>query len=199
MKHSAKVKQQRAYGPGSGKVYGIPAQDIIDCVECNFDTGELVWKNRPLKHCKSERERKRWNTLFAGKTAFGTLMSDGYRAGRIFDCAVHAHRVVWLLANGDWPVGQIDHINGDKSDNRLSNLREVTASENKKNIKLPSDNKSGVIGVCRKSNSSRWQAYISIKGKQVRLGFFATKEEAIAARKAAEIQYGYHPNHGRAA
>lgn len=109
-----------------------------------------------------------------------------------------AHRVAWFLYTGEDPLGlQIDHINGIRCDNRRENLRLVTIQENNKNQRVQVNNKSGVVGVGWHKASGKWLAQISSKGKRVHLGTFSSKTDAAAARKAAEIEYAFHPNHGK--
>jgi len=111
-----------------------------------------------------------------------------------------AHRVAWIMSNGPIPDGlHIDHINGDRADNRLVNLRLVTNHDNHKNVKMMSNNKSGVTGVYRDSSRRKWVAEIRINRKTVHLGRFDDVLSAKAARAKAERKYGFHPNHGRAA
>jgi hypothetical protein len=157
-------------------------------------TGGLVWLARPREFSKSDAENKRWNARYAGKPALTFLTPKGYRFGTVLGVYILAHRVVWALAHGKWPDGQIDHQNGLPSDNRLENLRVVSASGNARNRPLRSDNTSGVCGVSRRR--TKWVAAIKAD-RLVHLGTFATKEEAISARRAAEVTYGYHENHGR--
>ena len=88
----------------------------------------------------------------------------------------------------------IDHINHNPSDNRLSNLRCVTQKENQRNMKLGIRNRTGVAGVSYQKGS--WQAQLKIGERHIHLGCFDTKQEATAARRAAEIVAGFHPNHG---
>lgn len=78
------------------------------------------------------------------------------------------------------------------------NIRSVTRLENTKNRKLRSDNPSGYAGVAYRNDTKKWRARINHEGKRIALGNFSTMEEAILARKEAEIMYGYHKNHGRA-
>jgi len=111
--------------------------------------------------------------------------------------ACRAHRVVWALAHGQWPVDEIDHINGDRADNRLVNLRSVTGAENKRNKRTPSNNKSGAVGVFWLRDNKTWRAAIRVAGRQTHIGCYATFDEAVSARKAAEVEHDYHPNHGR--
>ena len=100
-----------------------------------------------------------------------------------------AHRLAWLYVYGEWPKGQIDHINRNRSDNRISNLREVTNKQNGQNKSKRSDNTSGHPGVHWYKQSSKWVACIMHNYKRIHLGCFSVLEEAIAARKAAEKLY----------
>jgi len=108
-----------------------------------------------------------------------------------------AHRIAWLLTYGSWPVDQIDHINGNKKDNRLENFRDVSNRENLRNQKIPKNNTSGTLGVSFYKSKQGYVASIMINGKSKYLGVFKNKEEAIAARAAANIKYNFHENHGR--
>lgn len=100
-----------------------------------------------------------------------------------------AHRLAWLHVHGGWPPYQIDHINGHRDDNRLSNLRLATGSQNNWNAKRRRDNTSGVKGVSWDARSGNWQAQIMINGKGKHLGFFSTKEQAASARLFAERKF----------
>ncbi|TES59213.1 HNH endonuclease [Pseudomonas syringae pv. tomato] len=128
----------------------------------------------------------------------GSLNSWGYVQFHFQGSYYKAHRVVWLICKGYWPE-ELDHINGNRTDNRIENLREVTRQENLRNQKIRSNNTSGVMGVGWDKCNRRWTARIRYEGKNKCIGYFKTFDEAAAARKAAEIAFGYHPNHGRAA
>lgn len=97
---------------------------------------------------------------------------------------------------GEDPL-EIDHINGDPKDNRWANLRSVISAENAKNQKRRKDNTSGVCGVYWREDSRKWRAMIGHNGRLIRVGTFERKEDAIAARLAAQQKLDYHPNHGR--
>jgi hypothetical protein len=108
-----------------------------------------------------------------------------------------AHRIIWLYAYGVFPEQELDHINGIVDDNRLSNLREVGRVSNMRNAKLGLRNNSGITGVSWLAARSKWGARIMVNYKTIILGSYDTKEEAIAARQKANIEYGFHENHGR--
>lgn len=133
---------------------------------------------------------------FAGKPA-GRVGGKGYREIAISGRRFQAHRLAWFLATGTWPSEEIDHINGDKADNRLANLREVSHAENGRNQPRPSNNRSGVIGVGWNATAGKWAARIKVDGWSRFLGYFDDVSGAAKARKAAELEHGFHQNHGR--
>jgi hypothetical protein len=134
-----------------------------------------------------------------GDRAGGVDITTGYR--RVFVLGKHyqEHRIVWLYVTGSFPTDQLDHINGIRDDNRIGNLRAVTHLENNKNKRKSQRNSSGHMGVCWHSARSKWQAQIMIDGVCKFLGLFTNLEDAILARQAANIQHGFHANHGRTA
>lgn len=146
-------------------------------------TGKLFWKSR-----KSEN----WNTRYAGKEAFTAINGRGYLCGTILGKQYRKHRVIWLWQQG-WSPPYIDHIDHDKTNNKMENLRAVTKLENEKNQPLRKENKSGRTGVCYDKSRNRWIASISDKS----LGRFNSFEEALKVREEAEINLGYHKNHGK--
>jgi hypothetical protein len=169
----------------------MPSQaELHRVLEYFPETGKFVWRHRP-------EARQSWNTRYAGKQAL-TSRYKGYLWGNVLGSrTLLAHRIAFKYAFGREPF-QIDHINGDRSDNRLCNLREVTCSENRRNSARPRNNTSGIIGVSRVP-SGNWLAQIKVGGIIRSLGTYQSREEAGAARKAAEERLGFHPNHGRAA
>jgi len=122
--------------------------------------------------------------------------AGGYLKGTIDGVYYLAHRVIWKIVTGEDP-DEIDHIDGDRLNNALVNLRNVSRSENAKNLPMQTSNTSGIVGVYQKGKS--WAAHIGAGGTTLHLGTFETRREAIAARKAADVAYGYHANHGREA
>ena len=160
------------------------------------DTGKLFWRKRSREFFKSDSSCARWNALHAWKEAFTSLHSEGYLQGSILCKNLIAHRVIIAMQIGEWPRCSVDHINGIKSDNRISNLRCVTDLENRQNLPLSKANKSGAIGVYFHKKRRKWTAQIRVRGEKIHLGIFQNKSEAIAARKDADKKYGFHPNHG---
>lgn len=113
----------------------------------------------------------------------GTLYKNGYLRTQVKGQVYTVHALVWLYHRGSLPTLDIDHINGNRSDNRIENLREVTRSVNMQNLRqAPAHNKSsGMLGVKRHSNGKCWQAQIQVNKKQIYLGLFDTKEAAHEA------------------
>ncbi len=145
--------------------------------------GLLYWK-------KSGRGR------FIGKVA-GTIDYDGYVRVQFEKKAYKAHRLAWMFMYGEFPENNIDHINGDKADNRILNLRDVGQDCNSKNSKKSALNTSGTTGVTWDKNRKKWIAQIKVDYKNKHLGRYNNKKDAIQVRKEAEKKYGFHENHGR--
>jgi hypothetical protein len=160
------------------------------------ETGKLFWRNRSPEFFTSDGQFLRWNNRHAGAEAFTADTGTGYRHGAVLCQQMTAHRVAWAIHYGEWPHGQIDHINHERSDNRLTNLRNVTPQENAQNRSSYKNNTSGSTGVHWSAHHRRWRAQIVVQGTRHRLGLFQTIEDAIAARKTAEREYGFHINHG---
>jgi len=126
----------------------------------------------------------------------GCINNHGYRAVKINGKSYHAHRLIWLYVNGEFPK-ELDHINHNRADNRIENLREVSRTENLQNASLYKNNLSGVIGVHCCESSKKWGAYITVNYRRKHLGYFTNKKDAIEARKKAERKHNFHENHGR--
>lgn len=163
------------------------------------DTGKLFWLERE-QSLFSDNGRSgcagaclAWNSRYSGTEAFVQVRPSGYLGGQLGK-SYAAHSVCWAMHHGHWPI-EIDHINGIKYDNRILNLREVTRRQNSCNRPVRSDCQSGIQGVSLRKG--RWRARICINGKLVQVGSFDTIGEAALARKAAEIENGFHENHGR--
>lgn len=164
-----------------------------------YDGQQFHWLPRPRTYFKREGDWKGWNTRHANKPVIIKKMLNGYHGIRIDGALILIHRAIWVLHYGEWPKGELDHINGDKADNRIENLRDCTKSENMRNQKLRSDSTSGFPGVHFDKERGQWAARIGLNGGWTHLGRFNRKADAIAARKAAESEYGFSELHGRAA
>ncbi len=158
-------------------------------------TGEFWWRKRTAEMCGTDREAARWNARHNGTRAFASPSSHGYSRNPIMGMTHSAHRCAWAIHYGKWPE-IIDHINGDRFDNRIENLREVTTTENNRNARKRLDNSSGQTGVSFVPSRGNWIAHISVDGKQMTIGRFRTKKLAVEARKIKEMENGYHKNHG---
>lgn len=165
-----------------------PLATLRQLVRLDAATGKLYWLPR-------EGNPKGWNRRWAGREALAAK-SGGYRHGMIAGVYVAAHRVVYALSRGEVP-DTVDHINGDRGDNRPENLRNVPQQVNCQNQPRRSTNKSGVIGVSWDNDRKAWMAMITFKGKQRSLGRFKDFGSAVLARHHAERAYGFHANHGR--
>lgn len=173
----------------------ITVDELRKLLEINA-SGVLVWKARTKESFKL-LNLNWWNQQNAGKPALTAVTSEGYLRGRILGSSYLAHRVVWALHYGEWPKHSIDHINGDKADNSIGNLRDVSTQENARNAKLSAANKVGKVGVSYHKNNKNFSSRIVVDGKQIHLGSFKSIEDAAKARAEAERKYGFHQNHGK--
>ena len=160
--------------------------DILkERLDYNKDTGKFTWRYRENR---------------------GRKGSDvGFKEGGYLIISLHinqrsykykAHRLAWFFVYGEHPEHMVDHINHDRLDNSISNLRLVTAGENCRNQKLKSSNMSGQTGVYLDKARGKWVAKITYNGKGVFGGRYLVKEEAIEKAKALYKQHGFHQNHG---
>lgn len=111
----------------------------------------------------------------------------------------YVHQLAYLFMLGTLPPKgfHIDHIDGDKLNNKWDNLRLATPSQNSFNSKIHIDNTSGVKGVSWQSSCNKWKASIKVNGNVFNLGTFATKDQAIAAvKKLRDLLHGEFANHG---
>ncbi len=120
----------------------------------------------------------------------GTPNSDGHLTVRVDFRICYIHRIAWKMFYSEEPPPILDHINKLCTDNRITNLRGATCSQNSQNRRLGKNNKTGVSGVYYRQHLPRpWKADIKANGKVIHLGHFATREAAVAARREAEVKY----------
>lgn len=136
-----------------------------------------------------------WRVRRGGPTRVGSVAGHinprGYREIKLDYVLYLAHRLAWMYVHGEWPRAALDHVNGARDDNRLSNLREcVDGIVNQHNLHKPrSDNTSGATGVSWHKQSKQWNAQLRVAGRRKHIGLFATKEEASAAYVSAKRLY----------
>ena len=160
----------------------ISPQSLHIFLKYDAGSGLFVWLNREVNQ---ELYWHSWNSRWAGGPAL-TGKSRGYCTGSIFGHRVLAYRVAWAMHYGEWPE-VIDHINGDRSDNRIVNLRSVTTADNNRNVVISRINKSGFTGVNFVVGRGNWRA---VYGKK-HLGYFGCITAAAIARKKYEIEIGF--------
>lgn len=141
-----------------------------------------------------EQPAKTWNTRWAGREALTSRDTNGYHQGMIAGESWQAHRVAWTIYYGTCPK-LLDHINGNPTDNRISNLREATRTQNNCNARVR-NGRTTPVGVTFESRRGRWRATITKAHRYIAIGYFDTIEEAAAARKTAEAKLGFDPHHG---
>lgn len=161
----------------------ISAEAVRNLLTYDQETGVFTWR--------SARGR-----AAAGSKA-GTKHGRGYVQIRISGRNYFAHRLAWLYISGQMPSAEIDHINGVTSDNRICNLRHVSHQSNQRNMARYRSNRSGITGVSFDRGMRKWVSSISTNEGRKVLGYFSDKDDAAQARKDAESNNEYHPNHGR--
>ena len=154
----------------------LSAEKLRELLHYEPETGIFTWKVRAANNVK------------VGDVA-GSQNGWGYLQIRVLSRAYKAHRLAWLYMHSNWPKDQLDHINRNKADNRVANLRDVSHKQNMQNKSKSSNNTSGHPGVSWNKQNSKWRAYIAHNRKQIHLGYFSILEDAISARKAAEKLY----------
>lgn len=169
---------------------------LRECLSYNPETGNFTWLERPVHPSTHTSAIRAFNTKYAGSPVYEEL-HRGYLRIKLAGKRYKAHRVAWALYYGEWPAQQIDHINGVKTDNRIENLRAASPVDNSRNQPMPASNMSGVVGVSWNKRDCVWVAKIGVGGEKLELCRTRDFDEAVAARKAAETKYGFHPNHGR--
>ena len=163
------------------------------------ETGVIVWLKKP----EGIKDSARWNSRYAGKEC-GTIDDKGYirilfrfEKGSAF--RIRAHRLAWFISHGVMPDGEIDHINQNRADNRLLNLRDVPKYINQRNVTMKSNNTSGITGVTWLKDCQKWGAQVQMNGKHYQIGKFKDISDAEVAVNEFRSKHGFTENHGRAA
>lgn len=165
----------------------LTQKKLKEILHYDSNSGLFIWKIRAAKRIKpgdiagclfeSQSKKKYIRITISGKRYF-------------------VHNLAWLYVHGHFPDNEIDHADGNGTNNKIKNLSDVVRLENGKNKRLSVNNKSGHVGVHWHCRDKRWQAYIMVNKKSLYLGTFTDKNKAIEVRKAASIKYNYHKNHG---
>lgn len=162
----------------------LTQEKLKELLHYDPETGIFIWLERTSKKIR------------VGDTAGCINKKNGYRYIRIQGTLYLAHRLAWMYITGSFPDFQIDHEDHVRTRNVFNNLRNATNKSNGLNQSLSLNNTSGFNGVTWHSTAKKWQAQITIDGNNIYLGLFENIEDAISKRKAANIEYKFHANHG---
>lgn len=175
----------------------LPSPEVLrQLLRYEPETGKLFWRPRPLHMFEDGGHTalhifRRWNARYAGTEAFTAIGKSGYRHGCIGGRTIGAHRAAWAVQHGKWPNGEIDHINGRRTDNRMCNLRDANRYQNAQNSCMSSANKSGIRGVSFSNRERKWKAQITANKIGHRLGTFKCRTAAqVAYAVAANCLHG---------
>lgn len=174
----------------------LPSIEVLrQLFELDAATGKLFWRHRDVALFSGTGRRSAqgianlWNSRHVGREALTHISNHGYRVGHVCGVRLPAHRLIFAMVNGFWPE-TVDHINGNKLDNRPSNLRAATFAQNSRNYKKPSGRNSKFRGVYKPNGSPSWVAAINCSEtkKKLHLGCFASEIDAALAYDAAACQ-----------
>jgi len=166
----------------------LTQERLKELLDYDPETGVFTWRVRTSNRVR-EGSPAGWRRtdLRCGKT---------YIQIQVDDRTYNAHRLAFLWVEGSFPEKVTDHEDGDGTNNRWSNLKRVNRQQNGRNMRRSSANTSGVTGVYWHKAAQKWEARVKAEDRFIYLGIFVSKDDAIAARKAAELEHNYHPNHG---
>jgi hypothetical protein len=158
----------------------LPSRELVrQLLDYDPVTGALTWRPRDEALFKRHSQFLNWNNRYPGSAA-GYVSEYGYVVMHFQGTLFKAHRLIWLLVHGG-PVPEIDHIDGDRANNRIGKLRPATRAQNRANSIVSKNNSLGVKGVTLRKG--RFIARIMHNGEAIRLGSFKTLEEATKARQ----------------
>jgi len=159
---------------------------LLECITYNINTGIFTWKDRPSHHFQKYSVYVWWNSRFSNKTT-GSVDKRGYSTICIDNKPYYTHRLAFLYVEGYFPENFVDHIDGNPTNNKWNNLREVTQLCNMQNCKLSINNKSGVNGIFWDKKYNKWQSNIRVMNKQKCLGRFINFDDAVKSRYLEEL------------
>lgn len=137
------------------------------------------------------------HAITKGGLAGGVCKSSGYVIVGVMGKHYRAHNLAWLYMTGEWPEMDIDHKDGDRTNNAFNNLRLATKQQNQWNKQMSDQNTSGEKGVCFDKSTQKWRGQVGIGDKRIHVGLFKSKEEAASAVRAKRVSlHGEFANHG---
>lgn len=178
-----------AHTAGQVAVQQPTPAELQEWFRYDADSGIVTWKRKPSRNIRVGQQA---GYLWSEKKSQTSYIRVGFRGRAIF-----AHHIAFALMTGAYPRGMVDHQDGCGTNNQWANLRDVSHAENMRNQRRNSANSSGVVGVDYHGAAQGWRARIIVAKREHHLGIFPTREQAVAARKAAEKSHGFHANHGR--
>jgi hypothetical protein len=166
----------------------LPSQEILqEYFNYDSETGRLIWKYRDISKFKNKHAHAVFTSRFVGNVV-GGLDSKGYFIVNVDKNIYYQHRVIWKLVTGKEPEFQIDHINGNRSDNRLENLRDVNCSENNDNKRLSKANTSTLKNIRFKKSSKLWYVSKRVQGLNYSIAYTKTAELAVLALEKFNVE-----------
>lgn len=177
----------------------LTSDTLRECVVYDPSTGIFTWRpDRPSHHFKNKHGMAIWKSRYAGKRAGKSGHTNGYRRIALWGKDYYAHRLVFLYMTGKWPAEEVDHLDGDRLNNRWDNLIETNRKGNCVNKSMSSINKSGCNGVSWCGTANKWRATAVRNRKSIHLGYFKCYHDAVDAREGWQSsQEDYTKRHGK--
>lgn len=148
---------------------GLTVETVLKHLDYSPATGEFRWRSAPKQRPD-----------LAGKVA-GCVTTNGYVAIRVAGQTAQAHRLAWLVVYGTWPADDIDHVDGNRANNSIANLRPASRAENMQNVRKLDSNRSGFTGVSWSARNKKWRAQIKHENKVRHIGLFRDPQQAHQA------------------
>lgn len=179
----------------------ITQQLVRELLQYDPETGVFTWRPRDERWFKKEMTWKTWNTRFAGTVAGNIHTSKkGYSCIniRVLGKGCRAHRLAWIFMTGEEPPAEIDHLDGDATNNTWKNLRDGSRGVNRKNSAMTRRNSSGINGVSWDKTNHKWLVQVGVSGRVRHVGRFASLDDAESAAREVRRELGFTDRHGEA-
>jgi hypothetical protein len=169
----------------------ITPSELRQLLDYNPETGVLTWRVRGREWFPSNNSHAVWNSRWAGRPAGWLSASTGYHTVMVLRKSYSAHRVAWAIHYGSWPEGEVDHADTNRLNNKVTNLRVASHSQNQANGKAYKNNKTGFKGVYWDPKAEVYSVQIRANRRLTTVGRFRCLEEAVAAHaKAHRERFG---------